>query len=130
MVPSSRCRQPRELGAHLHAQRGVQVGQGLVEQEHLGLAHDGAADRHALALAARQGLGLAIEQRADLQDLGGAAYRGGHVALGAPGELEREAHVLAHRHVRIQRVALEHHRDVAICRSDMIDRLAVDLQFA
>ena len=38
----------------VHAQRGVEVGQRLVEQEGLGLAHDGAADGDALALAARE----------------------------------------------------------------------------
>jgi len=41
-----------DLGAHRHAQFGVEVRQGLVEQEHLRVAHDGAAHRHALALAA------------------------------------------------------------------------------
>ena len=41
-----------ELDAHLDAQLGVEVGQRLVEQEHLRMAHDGAAERDALALAA------------------------------------------------------------------------------
>jgi hypothetical protein len=43
-----------DLGPHLDAQLGVKVRQGLVEQEHLRVAHDGAAHRHPLALAARQ----------------------------------------------------------------------------
>jgi hypothetical protein len=34
------------------AQLGVEVGQRLVEEKQLGFAHDGAADGHALALAA------------------------------------------------------------------------------
>ncbi|MNC94024.1 hypothetical protein D3C83_107820 [compost metagenome] len=41
-----------QLAAHLHPQLGVQVRQRLVEQEHLRLANDGAAHRHALALPA------------------------------------------------------------------------------
>ncbi len=41
-----------ELGAHMHAQLGVQVGQRLVEQKPERLAHDGASDRNALPLAA------------------------------------------------------------------------------
>ena len=53
------------------AQRGVEVGQRLVEQEDLGVAHDGAADGDALALAARQRLGQAVEIFGQLQDLGG-----------------------------------------------------------
>ena len=59
-----------ELDAHLHAQLGVEVGQRLVEQEDLGVAHDGAAQRHALALAAGELARLALEQFADAEDLG------------------------------------------------------------
>ena len=43
-----------DLDAHLHAQLRVEVRQRLVEQEHRGLAHDRAAHRDALALAARE----------------------------------------------------------------------------
>ncbi len=50
-----------DLGAHLVAQLGIQVGQRLVHQEDLRVADDGAADGDALALAAGQGLGLAVE---------------------------------------------------------------------
>ncbi len=42
-----------DLGPHLHcASCGVEVGERLVEQEHLRLADDGAAHGDALALAA------------------------------------------------------------------------------
>ena len=51
-----------QLGAHLHAQLGVEVGQRLVEQEHRRLAHDGAAHRHALALAAGELARLALRK--------------------------------------------------------------------
>ncbi len=50
-----------DLDAGGDAQRRVEVGQRLVEQEHLRIAHDGAADGDALALAARQRLGQAVE---------------------------------------------------------------------
>src|SRR5258708_2274382 len=40
-----------DLGAHLHAELGVKVGQRLIEQEHLGIAHDRAPHRDTLALA-------------------------------------------------------------------------------
>ena len=64
-----------ELDAHLHAQLGVEVGQRLVEEEHLGMADDGAAHRHPLPLAARELARLALEQLLDAQDLGGVAAR-------------------------------------------------------
>ena len=57
-----------DLGARLHAQLGVEVGQRLVHQEDLRLAHDGAAQGHALALAAGELLGLAGEQVLNAQD--------------------------------------------------------------
>ena len=57
--------QAADLGAHLHAQLGVEVRQRLVEQEGLRLAHDGAAHGHALALAAGQLARLALEERVD-----------------------------------------------------------------
>ena len=45
--------QAGDLDPHLHAQFGIEVRQGLVEQEHLGTAHDGPPDGHPLALTAR-----------------------------------------------------------------------------
>jgi len=41
-----------DLRSHLHAQRRIEVGERLVHQEHLRLAHDGAAEGDALALPA------------------------------------------------------------------------------
>ena len=52
---------PRDLGAHLHAQLRVEVRQRLVHQERRRVAHDRAAHRHALALAAGEVGGLAVE---------------------------------------------------------------------
>ncbi len=64
--------QALDLDPQVGAQLGVEVGQRLVEQEHVHVAHQRAADGDALALAAGQGAGLALQQRLDLQDLGGA----------------------------------------------------------
>ena len=44
--------QPLDLAARLHAQLGVEVGERLVHQEHLRVAHERAAERDALLLAA------------------------------------------------------------------------------
>ena len=59
-----------DLEPHLHAQRGVEVRQRLVEQEGLRLAHDGAADGDALALAARKLPRAAVEIVVEVQDRG------------------------------------------------------------
>ena len=51
------------------------------------------------------------------------------VDLGArqPPSPQAERHVVAHRHLRIQRVVLEHHRDVPRARRDAVHDAAVDL---
>ena len=54
--------QRRDLAARRDAQRRVEVGQRLVEQEHLRIAHDRAPERHALPLPAGQRMRLAVEQ--------------------------------------------------------------------
>ena len=59
-----------DLQPRLRAQLGVEVRQRLVEQEHLRLAHDRAAHRHALALAARELARLARQEWRELQDVG------------------------------------------------------------
>ena len=57
-----------EFGARLHAHLGVEVGERLVEEEDLRLAHDGPAQGDALALAAGELLGFAVEVGVDAQD--------------------------------------------------------------
>ena len=54
--------QPGDLDAGRDAQRRVEIGQRLVEQEDGRLAHDGAADGDALALAAGEIARIAVEQ--------------------------------------------------------------------
>ena len=41
-------------------------------------------------------------------------------------ELEPEGHVVEHGHVRVQRVVLEHHRDVALFRRHVVDDAVTD----
>ena len=60
-----------DLGAHGNAQLGIEIGQRLVEQKHLRIAHDRAPHRDALALAARQLPRIALEQTAQRENVGG-----------------------------------------------------------
>ena len=110
-----------DLEPGLCAQLGVQVGQRFVKQKHLGLAHDGAAHGHTLALAAGQLARLALEQVAQLQNLGGFVDTGLDVGQRHLGDLQAVGHVVEHRHVRVQRVVLEHHGDVAFGRLQVVD---------
>ncbi len=49
--------QGAQVFAQAVAQLGVEVGERFVEEQHIGLDDDGAGERHALLLAARQLLG-------------------------------------------------------------------------
>ena len=119
-----------DLRAHLVAQLRVKVRQRFVHQEHLGVAHDGAADGDALALTAGERLGLAVEVLGDVQNFRGFAHLAVDLVLGHLLELERERHVLIHRHVRVERVVLEDHRNVAVLGGHVVHQLAVDVQLA
>ena len=76
--------QPLDLDAQFGAQLGVEVGQRLVEQEHVDVAHQRAADGDALALAAGKRRRLALQQRLDLQDSAARATRLAISSLGMP----------------------------------------------
>ena len=119
-----------DLGAHLHAQLGVEVGQRLVEQEDLGVAHDGAAHGDALTLAAGERFRPALEQFGDVENARGVLDPLLDLGLGEFAQLQAEGHVVEGRHVRIERVVLEHHGDVAVLRRQIVDHLAADADVA
>ncbi|MCY1496164.1 hypothetical protein D9M68_300920 [compost metagenome] len=106
--------QPLDLDAQLRAQLGVEVGKRLVEEEHVDIAHQRPADRHPLALATGKLRRFALQERLDLQDLGGAAHTFVDLLLRDLCDLQAEGEVLLHRHLRIERVGLEHHADAAV----------------
>ena len=70
--------QPFDDGAQAHAKLGIEVGEGLVEEEDAGVPHQRAADGDALALAARHLARAAAEQLGDLQPLGDLAHLAVH----------------------------------------------------
>jgi hypothetical protein len=51
-----------QFDLHVHAQRLVERRKGLVQKQHRGLGHDGAGQRHALALPARTAGAAAVRQ--------------------------------------------------------------------
>ncbi len=108
--------QVHELELRLLAQLLVERRQRLIQQQHLGATDEGARQRHALALAAGELVRAALPERAELH----------HVerlldALLLDRLVERQtaqavADVVLHRHVRKQRVRLEHHVDGPLVR--------------
>jgi hypothetical protein len=122
--------QPLDFHPHLGAQLGVKVGQRFVEQEHLRMPHNRAPHRHPLPLPARQLPRLAVQKRGQRQDLGGLGHRLFDLGLGPLGDMQGKAQIFAHRHMRIKRVVLEHHRDIAIPRRQVVDHRITDPHLA
>ncbi len=119
-----------DLGTGLHAQLGIQVGKWLVEEEDFGLAHDGSTYSHTLALTTRKLLRLAVEQMADVENVGCFLYTSVNFALGGFAQLQTKRHVVVDTHVWVERVALEHHGDVAILGWHIVNDAVADLDVA
>ena len=83
----------RELGATTVYVTHDQVGQRLVEQKHLGRPHDGPANRHPLALAARQLFGRALQVGGEVQHPCCVRHFLADDRGRDMGQLERKAHV-------------------------------------
>ncbi len=76
-----------DLDAHLDAQLGIEIGKRFIKEEHVGLAHDGTTHGDALALAARELAGAAIEIIGEAENGGGLVYAALTLRLGQAGDL-------------------------------------------
>jgi hypothetical protein len=115
-----------DLDAHVVAQLRIEVGERLVEEEHLGLHHEGAGQGHALLLAAGELARIALAVAFQPHEPQRLLDAGRGLGLRDLSHLEPEGHVLGHRHVREERVTLEHHAGVAPVRRHMGDVLGPD----
>ena len=122
--------QPLHFVLHAPAQVLVERRERLVEQKDGRLEDERAGERHALLLTAREfrrQLAFVAAEPDALDDLADAALR--DVAWRLP-HLEREGDVLRHRHMRKERVALEHHAEGARLGAAQRDVLALAHQAA
>ena len=108
--------QPRKLVPHPRTQVGVEIGQRLVEQQHLRPPHHRARDRDPLALPARQGTRPPVEQFRQIEHRRDLSDPLGDFALGHLRNLQRKRDILGSRQMRIERIGLEHHRQPPVRR--------------
>ena len=94
------------------------------------ISDDCSAHCDPLTLTTRERSWVAIEQLSQPKNFGCAFYGGINFSGGFLGEHQAERHVLAHLHMRIQRVILEHHRDVTLFGLHLIHDGATDPDLA
>jgi hypothetical protein len=97
------------LLARLLAEQGVEVGEGLVEQDEVRLRGEGAGEGHALLLPPREVLGLPVLKAAEAHHLQGLP--GADLRLGPGRPVEPERDVVEHRQVREEGVVLKDDAD-------------------
>src|ERR1700722_13009219 len=119
-----------DLPTHVVPELRVEVRQRLVEQEDPRIAHHRAPDRHALTLAARELTRIAIEEGTHAQHPGNAIHPLFDVRFGHSTRTQTEGNIAEHRHVRIERVVLEHHGHITVARTYVIDDFAADFDVA
>ena len=120
----------QDLGAHLHAKLRVEVRERLVHEEDLGLAHDRAPHRHTLALAAGQLARLPVEMVDEADDARRLLDPSPGFRLRHLPHPQREPDVLRNRHVWVERVVLEDHRNVARARRQVVHDALADPDLA
>ncbi len=119
-----------DLKPHLDAQLRIEIGQWLVEQEDGRIAHERAAHGDTLALATGKRARLAVEIGFELQHGGCLIDPLADFVLRLAGDFQPVGHVVEDGHMRIERIVLEHHRDVALARLQIVDHPPADFHRA
>ena len=115
---------------HVDPQFRIEVAERLVHEEDLRLPYDGSTDRHSLALSAAELSRFTSEERLDLQELRRSIHPLDDLAFRDLSVLQGKRKILVHGHVRIQGIALEHHRDVPIFRLQVIHEAVPNVNLA
>ena len=119
-----------QLALERLAQLGVERAERFVEQQHPRLQDERAGEGDPLLLAARQLVGPALRQGGELHELERRPDAGPTGGLVPVAEAEPERHVVPHRHVGEQRVALEDGVDRALLGRHVGDVATVDPDLA
>src|SRR3546814_3268922 len=94
------------------------------------LLDDRARDRDALLLAARKLRRFAVEEGRDFERFGRCGDTAVDLVGGHARVAQAERHVLAHAHMRVERILLEDHRHAARARREVIETTLADTELA
>lgn len=119
-----------EFRAHVHPEFGVQIREWLVHQEHVGVAHDCAGNRNALALPAGHFVGHPVEHPLELDDIRRAFDAALNFVVVVGPQPEAKGDVLEDVHVGEQGDVLEDHRDTPILGCEIRDFVVANVDLA
>ena len=114
-----------QLRPHLHPEFGVQVAEGLIQQQDLLPHHQRPGKGHPLLLAAGELLREPPIQSLEVEHLQHLRHLAVLFLLGRLFQLQAVGDVLIHRHVGKQRILLEHQRRIALEGRQPVHPLAV-----
>ena len=119
-----------DLGPHGQTERCVEIGERLVEEQELRLLDQGARERHPLLLTARELARPPLEKLPDMHEIGGGPDATEGLLARRLLEAEGEQDVVAHGHMRVERVGLENDPDVSVPGLDLVDDMTVEQKLA
>ena len=111
---------------HFQSQKGIEVRQRLVHQDHVRLHRQGAGHGDALTLTARQFARIAFQQLFDMHQRCHAFDAAGDLGVRHLGHPQTEADVLEDRQMRKDGIILEDHRDATVLGGQVIDAAPAD----
>ena len=115
-----------DFGAHLHAHFGIEIGERFVEQKHFRLPDDCASHGDTLALSSGKSFRASLEIIVNAENLGGFVHPFVDVGFREFAEFQAECEIVVYGHVRIERVILENHCDIAVFRRNVVDDTVSD----
>src|SRR5438132_1988693 len=119
-----------DLGPHGQTERRVEIGERLVEEQELRLLDKGARRRLPLLLTARELARPPLEKLPDMHEIGGGPDATEGLLARRLLEAEGEQDVVAHGHMRVERVGLENDPDVSVPGLDLVDDMTVEQKLA
>ena len=118
------------LRTHLVSELCIQVGEGLIHEQHLGLTDYSTAYGHTLALASGKGLGLSLQILRDAKYLRSLIHPPVYLLSAHLSELKGKFHIAPYGHVGIEGIALEYHGNVPVLGGHIIHELSAYIQLS